>query len=42
MGVRRVANHDAPERFFAELAAQPVGHLGKNCASEDPKLGGVG
>jgi hypothetical protein len=41
-GVRRVVNHDAPERFFAEFAAQLVGHFGKNGASEDPKFGGVG
>jgi hypothetical protein len=42
MGVRWLANHDAPERFFAEFAAQFVGNFGKDDAAEDPKFGGVG
>jgi hypothetical protein len=41
-GVRRIANHDAPKRFFAESATQLVGNFGKNGAAGDPKLGGVG
>jgi hypothetical protein len=42
MAVRRIANHDAPKRFYAEFATQLVGNFGKDGAAEDPTLGGVG
>jgi hypothetical protein len=40
-GVGWLANHDAPERFFAKFTTQLVGHLGKDGAAEYVKFGGV-
>jgi hypothetical protein len=40
-GVRRIANHDTTERFFAEFPTQLVGNLGEDGAPEDAEHGCV-